>query len=296
MRSFNPARLATKYGPLSEAMMRRQVECFIPDGASDCAVMQRYGAPKGAEPLRVMIRARGTYLFTRMPAPVYKVLPGRDTSEVCDASLTTSGVNPELGDAAFQRFWGLVPDPGWARDERVEKDAIYARLGWRALSDDAARFAWTAFDPIATASVESGQEPQPSMVWDIASVYAESEGCDSEPDLTAKTLSALKACTRPGESWFVFSDFANVISFDPWLMDDEVYRSSWRCPVLPRGDFPHYDRRTNHTCFLSPDFGTGILTYLQEDSLCVFGQPLLDAFESSRPSLFKKLRRSHGRS
>jgi hypothetical protein len=93
----------------------------------------------------------------------------------------------------------------------------------------------------------------------------------------------------------IASDANGVLAMLSIGGDDATAMFTHDGALLPRGDHPHIDRRTNHSCFVSPDLRQGILTYLSEDSLCVFGRDLLAAVESRRPTLLAKRRRQDGR-
>jgi len=227
--------------------------------------------------LHVMLRARGAFVRLRAPRGVYRISPGEDIAELCLGLLASVDASGTFDVHA------LVRDADWERDERAELDARHAQFGWRALLAHEAANAWSRFEPLGRVAADSGPDPQQSVVWDIRHVYLETEDDDSEPDLTRKLLAAIRSCSSASRPWLVFSDFANAVSFDPFQMRDVPYRSAWLYPLLPRDDHPHFTRRTNHACFLSPDFRQGILTYLHEDSLCIFGEELGAAVEALQP-------------
>ncbi len=61
--------------------------------------------------------------------------------------------------------------------------------------------------------------------------------------------------------------------------------NAWSIPVLPDGDY---------YIFLSPDFRFGTFGHPWEETICVFGQELLDAFAQHPPQLFREIVRSNG--
>lgn len=292
MRGFNPARIQEKYGDLARRLSSKGLEHDVPDGGFDNLVVRRPASMGGAGWVKVMIRERGTFLFLRQPRHVYQISPGSDVGDVCVEALARLNADGSVPGTFAESFPGIVPEPRWAADETDEARVSYAGLGWYETSMGEARRAFAAFERLGSASQGSGLDPGPSVVWDISAAYSESEQTDTEPDLTRKLLDALRERTPHGRRWLVFDDIcANVVWFDPWRIDDELYRSSWLYPILPRGDHPQYRQRTHHGAFVSLDFQEGFLTYLREDSLCVFGQGLIAAVEARRPTLLRTRRR-----
>lgn len=62
--------------------------------------------------------------------------------------------------------------------------------------------------------------------------------------------------------------------------------SDWPISVIPDGD---------HHIFLAEDFSFGTFGHPWEQTICVFGQQLIDAVELNKPSYFEEVRRKPNR-
>src|SRR5262249_38612630 len=100
-----------------------------------------------------------------------------------------------------------------------------------------------------------------------------------EADLTVKVFRALRACTRPGERVFGLDWNHPCYLFDPHHPGAAAGPDPWPVPVLPNGD---------HYVFLAPDLRFGIDASCVEQTICVFGRPLLDALMADPPLLFDR--------
>ena len=130
-------------------------------------------------------------------------------------------------------------------------------------------------------------EPVPSLTYSISAGYGSDEAHQNlVSDLHVKMLSAFRRCTQPEQRLYAL-DWQHV-GF--WLYPHEPFlgeaMSGWQVPVFPDGDY---------YIFLSEDFSFGTFGHPWEESLCVFGQSLLNALQTDEPELFNRVIRLNGR-
>lgn len=140
-------------------------------------------------------------------------------------------------------------------------------------------------------------EPVPSITWSIAAAtqdrFVDPTTGDLMPgalehDLHVKTLAAFRACTRPEQRLCVLDSIQHPgYWFWPHRWDDVLDIldwTAWKTPVLPDGD---------HSIFLAEDYAFGLLGHMWEETITVFGAPLLAAFERQRPRASTTVVRAH---
>jgi hypothetical protein len=183
-------------------------------------------------------------------------------------------------DADVREEFGLVAvanetcslDVAWARGREREQ------TGWRELTDRRMDEIWDRYYAVLTPP--TGVLP-PSATWDIAGIYLRppAEFAALEADLTAKVFRILRACTQPGERLYALDLNHPCYLFDPHHPGARADHESWPVPVLPNGD--HYN-------FLAPDLRFGVIGNCVEQTICVFGQPLLDLLAGDPPQVFDR--------
>lgn len=167
------------------------------------------------------------------------------------------------------------------RDAEAARARRLERLGWRGMADGQMDEAWARYAARFGQPAGGGfRTPTPSVTWDISPVYLRSgeEFTRLEEDLARKALSALRLCTPPGENLYALDWNHPCYLLDPHCGVAEA-GEPWAAPVLPNGD---------HYIFLAPDFRFGLIGDCVEQTICVFGQPLLDAFAKDSPLAFRK--------
>jgi hypothetical protein len=243
--------------------------------------------------LQLAVRQRGKFLHGFRRATY--VIPGEiEPASLCVQLLRgAQGLGPlTLADDHFFHGHGLRNTTNWEEEEYNEQAERFRSNGWAEVDPEEKAGIWSIFETMI--APEQQQPPAPSIVWDIGTAYEEDLSMDTEPDLTLKALGAMRAVSKPDDVWYVFSDYASLSGFLPWRASPKPYSNWWMHPVLPRGAPPYMKSRTNHNCFVRHDFRAGFLTYLREDSLCIFGQDLLDALAADPPALLTKVRRRDG--
>lgn len=130
-------------------------------------------------------------------------------------------------------------------------------------------------------------EPIPSKTYDVSFAYEQSPEHFEElqRDLHDQALKAF--CRVVEENVFLYSlDWQHdSYRFWPQLFENQANLDQWKIPVFPDGDY---------FIFLSQDFQNGTFGHPWEQTICVFGEKLLDAFACNEPQLFHNLLRVNG--
>ena len=124
------------------------------------------------------------------------------------------------------------------------------------------------------------REPTPSVTYYIGWYYGHPEAEALESELDAAVIDAFRRCVPPGGRLYALDWMHPSYSADPHA----ISAAELRVPVLPNGDYYLY---------LAPDLSFGTFGHPWEQTICVFGAPLLAATESNRPRLLTRAVRSH---
>ncbi|GGM57613.1 hypothetical protein GCM10012275_30980 [Longimycelium tulufanense] len=161
--------------------------------------------------------------------------------------------------------------------------------GWALLPQDAHDVAWDwvdaqlAFRPSMDERDWPGfAEPKPSVTWDLAEPQP-SGGAARDLDVNLLGLVALRECVEPDEWVYALSWPSQSYRFWPHRMSSG---DLWALPVFPDGEY---------CVFLTQSFECGALGHPWEKTLCVFGEPLVDAFERYTVEILGTVLRRDGR-
>lgn len=132
------------------------------------------------------------------------------------------------------------------------------------------------------------REPVPCLTYSIADAFTGDEAVDKavEADLHTTALAAFRQVVSPSEHFYALDWQHNCFRFYPHHEFPAHDADAWAVPVLPNGDY---------YIFLGPDFSFGTFGHPWESSICIFGKPMLAAFERFRPKIFTRLLRRDGR-
>jgi len=131
------------------------------------------------------------------------------------------------------------------------------------------------------------KEPTPSATYSISSFYgAMSNPRVLEKDLNVKTLEALRICVEPERRLYALDWQHNCYWLYPHRRFDAHRSRAWKVPVLPNGDY---------YIFIAEDFSFGLFGHPWEQTICVFGQALLNALAQNMPLHFAKPVRRDGK-
>jgi hypothetical protein len=144
---------------------------------------------------------------------------------------------------------------------------------------------WTPFDRLfnfrpSVTQWPGYREPTVSVTYHIGHVYGDSDRyVRLTLDLSNKLVAALRKCVAVDE-------FVNVLDwqhpsyrFWPHLPFNFVREDDWPVPALPNGDY---------YIFIGTELTFGVLGHPWEQTMCVFGLPLLVAFQQDLPALFDR--------
>jgi hypothetical protein len=118
-------------------------------------------------------------------------------------------------------------------------------------------------------------EPTPSATYSLADgfqrVRDRNELLANGSELNVAMLDAFRSCTAEEEQLYVLDWQHPCFRFQPHREFPSAEWSQWETPVFPDGDY---------YIFLQQSFEFGTFGHPWEQSLCVFGQRLLEAFNS----------------
>lgn len=188
----------------------------------------------------------------------------------------------EIDDATRRKF-GLVSmtRDNWTREEFEYRERSFEAFGWRTMSDGQMCEALDQFEERVGWYRNDFRPLIPSITWD-SSWIGMADHQLAELDLTAKALESLTKCTRPGEELLALDLNHPCYFFDPHGGVRGDQDSTWAVSILPHGAMH---------AFVAKDFSFGTIGNCVENSLCVFGQKLIDAIGEYPPRKFGRILR-----
>lgn len=132
------------------------------------------------------------------------------------------------------------------------------------------------------------REPVPAITWDISSplsLYDLNYTAFQTVEYNYRRLigAGFRSSVKPGQVVFGMSWHHQTYVADPRQKDLTDKVDQWQVWVLPLG---------NYEILLSEDFTLGVFCHPWEQSLCVFGRPLLEFIDRTAGDLGPVLRRS----
>jgi hypothetical protein len=198
----------------------------------------------------------------------------------------------ELLDAFAAEPPSIYNKPSWHAEERREMERLWAEKGWQRLSVDEKEDVWDRFDSQfefhqrrVNPDIPAIAEPTPSMTWALAPTQTDHQA--KVADLTRHLLAGFQQVTRPGERLYALDalHWYEHYTFDPYRLES-AGRDSWALTVYPDN---------NYAIFLAADFRFGVFGNPSEQTLCVFGQELLEAMGNSLPIMFGSVVRQNAK-
>jgi hypothetical protein len=126
------------------------------------------------------------------------------------------------------------------------------------------------------------REPIPSVTYSVSHYYGHPGGEALDEDLEQAALAAFQQLVRPG-GWLYALDWKHpAYRFAPHAAEVGV---PWEVPAFPNGDY---------YIFVPPDLSWGWFGHPWEETICIWGQPLLDALAVRPPRLFDRPVRRDG--
>lgn len=167
----------------------------------------------------------------------------------------------------------------WTKMLREEEDLIwdrfYSRYNFRpSVSSEE----WPAID-----------EPTPSVTYSLVDTFVNvrdrEELLAKGSQLNQAMLEAFRQCTSVEESLYVLDWQHLNYQMRPHEEFPSAKWSEWETPVFPDGDY---------YIFLQKDFRFGTFGHPWEQTLCVFGDPLLSAFDEGSVTWLGPVKRRDG--
>ncbi len=166
-----------------------------------------------------------------------------------------------------------MTDPAWIELAEREEDEVWTNV-----------FDYLAFNPSVHAKNFPGfTEPAPSLTYSFRDIWGENYAALNS-DLETKALAIFRQATSAEEFIFALDWQHRCYKFYPHRVGVEGCKA-WLIPPLPNGDY---------AVFLEKSFAYGWLGHPWEQTICLFGQPILLALESHPPQVFRNtLRQRH---
>ena len=238
-------------------------------------------------------RTFGWLLVIRCPRLFYAPQSHRIT-ELCLALLARLPEDPRLEHRLA--YWDFHLDDGIRRefdlvafkphteqdDDREARLRSVEKRGWREMSHGQENDVWSRFqERFGYPNGRTFQTPASATTWDVSIAYLRGTDVlnELESDLAQKTLAAFQECVEPHEEIFALDWNHPCYYLDPHGGMSGAPLSSWAVPILPNGD---------HYIYLAQDFRFGIVGNCVDQTICVFGQRLLDALSRRTPLIFKR--------
>ncbi|WP_305788177.1 DUF2716 domain-containing protein [Symbioplanes lichenis] len=169
-----------------------------------------------------------------------------------------------------ERLAGIVH----GTDERLLGPALATRPAWEPIAMDADDPYWTAFDERfafrpGIRSWPAIDEPRPSVTIDLGPIFAgdHSQFAAGATAVDSLALAAMVRVLDPDASLVVLDWQHQTYRLRPHLLACQTDRE-WPTTVFPNGDY---------YIFLTEDMRTGTFGHPWEQTLCVFGEPLVSA-------------------
>jgi hypothetical protein len=158
---------------------------------------------------------------------------------------------------------------------------------WIALSDREQDEAWDRvqlrlrFRPSVSAAEWPGiLEPKPFKTFSVAHFWEAADKESLHDDLESKAAEMFQACTEADGRLYALDWQHECYWLRPHQLTSE---ERWIIPAYPDGDYH---------IFLSQHLDFGWFGHPWEQSICVFGSPLLRVLEANPPELFTKVMRA----
>jgi len=167
---------------------------------------------------------------------------------------------------------------------------------WQEMNGESISAVWDRFEEeflfrpsVHQADWPGIHEPSPSETYSISEVYNGDGDHYSKlnRELQDWGLSAFQALLTTDTEHINVLDWQHpCYRFRPLIPFDLDKFGEWPIPILPNGDY---------YIFLDPDFAWGIFGHPWEQTMCLFGAPLLACLETGRPTLLTELVRRNGK-
>jgi len=134
----------------------------------------------------------------------------------------------------------------------------------------------------STSIFPSFKVPHPYITFNISDYFGESTDLDAYDELEGRVLDAFIECTMRGEYILALDWQHECYWINPRLAFERDEFGEWAIPIFPNGDYYF---------FIQKDFKWGFLGHPWEESITIFGNELINAFNRHKPRMFRKILR-----
>ncbi|QZT40841.1 DUF2716 domain-containing protein [Bacillus amyloliquefaciens] len=122
--------------------------------------------------------------------------------------------------------------------------------------------------------------PKPFQIFDVSQGFNNEKGrIGFQEDAEVQLLKAFQSCTLKHEFMYALDWQHECYLFNPHVPIDKDEFGEWLVPVIPNGDYG---------CFIHQEFQWGLLGDPRQQTITIFGSPLIRAIERNAPVLFQK--------
>jgi Protein of unknown function (DUF2716) len=169
--------------------------------------------------------------------------------------------NAQWQDPFMSERFAEPPESAWTEIGRDEYDEVWTRFqdrfGFRASTTSDA---WPAID-----------EPTPSVTFDLSLISDGPQRGAAYDAVNAEALRAFVSTVADDEELLALDWQHPAYRFSP-SRQALTWRPEWEVPVYPDGDY---------FVFLTSDLSLGTFGHPWEQTLCVFGRPLVDSLATT---------------
>ena len=131
-------------------------------------------------------------------------------------------------------------------------------------------------------------EPVPSFTYQISWAYQLDQATFREvlADFQKMAVKAFRHCTEVSQCIYATDVYHYNYRFYPHVRFPSKNEDEWEVPIFPNGEYSIFGPR---------NFSWGLFGHPWEQTICIFGNPLVEAFKIYRPKLFRELIRQDGK-
>ncbi|QEV93418.1 DUF2716 domain-containing protein [Bacillus velezensis] len=157
-------------------------------------------------------------------------------------------------------------------------------MNWHCLSEEETERLWRRVNRAVkwkSGSIfASIKPPKPFQIFDVSQGFNDEKGrIGFLEDAEVQLLKALQSCTLKQEFIYALDWQHECYLFNPHAPIDKDELGEWLVSVIPNGDY---------CFFIHQDFQWGLLGDPRQQTITVFGSPLIRAIERNAPVLFQK--------
>ena len=161
-------------------------------------------------------------------------------------------------------------------------------MNWIPLNEIEYAYVWEKFNKhlkfnpsINKKDWPSFKEPKPFITYDISPAFRFPNMIN---DFDKNVIKALQECISDGEYIYALDWQHECYWYNPYLESPCNNFGDQPIPFFPNGDY---------YCFLQKDFEWGLLGHPWEQTICIFGNQLINATTNHKPQMFDKILRSY---